>query len=90
MYPTKEEEEREGCIPQLVFPCSSSSCLEQPPQEWYLCRDASLIAQVGRVGFLVKGEENLASPAPRWVILGVLGVFFNTSFPESISFSAAY
>lgn len=44
----------------------------------------------GISGFLGKGEENLASPAPGWVILGVICVFFfNTSFPESVSFPAA-
>lgn len=86
MHPTKREEEKAGmhptaCLPepQLLLPCgccwlqvswsslptSSSSAGMHP-----------MIAGMGQVGFLGKGEENLASPAPEWVILGVFCAFF--------------
>lgn len=49
-----------------------------------------VIAQMGQVGLLEKGEGNLASLAPEWVILGVFcAFFFDTIFPESVSFPAA-
>lgn len=74
MHPT-------ACLPelQLLLPCGC--CWLQVSWSSLPTSGSSagmhpMIAGMGQVGFLGKGEENLASPAPGWVILGVFCAFF--------------
>lgn len=73
---------------QLLLPCGC--CWLQvpwtePPMSGTSAGIHPVIAQMGQVGFLEKGEENLASLAPGWVILGVFYTFFLIPASQKLS-----